>query len=145
MVLPYFKAGFESGEYCVWLTPDILTEEEARKELSEILSSLGRDPDDRSFEIQSARDLYLADGRFDRERVRVVALGRRSARGCVAYPLCELVFRQRAIGVAEDHAIRLRLTQTDLADALGLTSVHTSTGSCSVSDATNCSPWSIDG
>ena len=72
MVLPYFKAGFESGEYCVWLTPDILTQEEARKELSEILSSLGRDPDDRSFEIQSGRDLYLADGRFDRERVRVV-------------------------------------------------------------------------
>ena len=57
-------------------------------------------------------------------RERIVALGRRSARGCVAYPLCELVFRQRAIGVAEDHAIRLRLTQTDLADALGLTSVH---------------------
>ena len=72
MVLPYFKAGFESGEYCVWLIPDILTREEARKELSEILSSLGRDPDDRSFEIQSGRDLYLADGRFDRERVRVV-------------------------------------------------------------------------
>ena len=72
MVLPYFKAGFESGEYCVWLTPDIMTQEEARKELSEILSSLGRDPDDRSFEIQSGRDLYLADGRFDRERVRVV-------------------------------------------------------------------------
>ena len=57
-------------------------------------------------------------------RERIVALGRRSARGCVAYLLCELVFRQRAIGVAEDHAIRLRLTQTDLADALGLTSVH---------------------
>jgi hypothetical protein len=57
-------------------------------------------------------------------RERIVALGRLSARGCVAYLLCELVFRQRAIGVAEDHAIRLRLTQTDLADALGLTSVH---------------------
>jgi hypothetical protein len=26
MVLPYFKAGFESGEYCVWLTPDIMTQ-----------------------------------------------------------------------------------------------------------------------
>lgn len=54
-------------------------------------------------------------------RERIVALGRRSARGCVAYLLCELVLRQRVIGVAEDHAIRLPLTQTD---ALGLTSVH---------------------
>jgi CRP-like cAMP-binding protein len=58
-------------------------------------------------------------------RERIVALGRRSARGRVAYILCELVWRQRAIGMAEDHAIRLPFTQTDLADMLGLTSVHT--------------------
>ena len=58
-------------------------------------------------------------------RERIVALGRRSARGRVAYFLCELVWRQRAVGMAEDHAIRLPFTQTDLADTLGLTSVHT--------------------
>jgi CRP-like cAMP-binding protein len=58
-------------------------------------------------------------------RERIVALGRRSARGRVAYILCELVWRQRAIGIGEDHAIRLPFTQTDLADMLGLTSVHT--------------------
>jgi CRP-like cAMP-binding protein len=58
-------------------------------------------------------------------RERIVALGRRSARGRLAYLLCELVWRQRAIGMAEDHAIRLPFTQTDLADMLGLTAVHT--------------------
>jgi CRP-like cAMP-binding protein len=58
-------------------------------------------------------------------RERIVALGRRSARGRVAYILCEFVWRQRAVGMAEDHAIRLPFTQTDLADMLGLTSVHT--------------------
>jgi len=58
-------------------------------------------------------------------RERIVALGRRSARGRVAYFLCELVWRQQAVGMAEDHAIRLPFTQTDLADTLGLTSVHT--------------------
>jgi CRP-like cAMP-binding protein len=57
-------------------------------------------------------------------RERIVALGRRSARGRLAYFLCELVWRQRAIGMTENHAIRLSFTQTDLADALGLTSVH---------------------
>jgi CRP-like cAMP-binding protein len=57
-------------------------------------------------------------------RERIVALGRRNARGRVAYLLCELVWRQRAIGMAEDHGIRLPMTQTDLADALGLTSVY---------------------
>ena len=54
-------------------------------------------------------------------RERIVALGRRSARGRVAYLLCELVWRQRPAGMIEDNAIRLPLTQTDLADALGLT------------------------
>src|ERR1700730_18205632 len=58
-------------------------------------------------------------------RERIVALGRRSARGRLAYFLCELVWRQRAAGMAEDHTIRLPFTQTDLADTLGLTSVHT--------------------
>jgi CRP-like cAMP-binding protein len=58
-------------------------------------------------------------------RERIVALGRRSARGRVAYILCELVWRQRSIGMALDHVIRLPFTQTDLADMLGLTSVHT--------------------
>jgi len=57
-------------------------------------------------------------------RERIVALGRRSARGRVAYLLCELVWRHRAVGLAEDHAIRLPLTQVELADTLGLTSVH---------------------
>ncbi len=47
-----------------------------------------------------------------------------SARGRVAYLLCELVWRQKAVGLAEDHAIRLPLTQLELADTLGLTSVH---------------------
>jgi CRP-like cAMP-binding protein len=57
-------------------------------------------------------------------RERIVALGRRSARGRVAYLSCELVWRQRAVGLTEDHTIRLPLTQVELADALGLTAVH---------------------
>jgi CRP-like cAMP-binding protein len=57
-------------------------------------------------------------------RERIVALGRRSARGRVAYLVCEIVWRQRAVGIAEDYAVRLPFTQTDLGDMLGLTSVH---------------------
>jgi CRP-like cAMP-binding protein len=57
-------------------------------------------------------------------RERIVALGRRSARGRVAYLLCELAWRQRAVGMMEDNAIRFPLTQTELADALGLTPVY---------------------
>jgi CRP-like cAMP-binding protein len=57
-------------------------------------------------------------------RERIVALGRRSARGRVAYLLCELVWRHRAVCGSEEDAIRLPVTQTDLADALGLTPVY---------------------
>lgn len=58
------------------------------------------------------------------QRERIVALGRRDARGRVAYLLCELVWRQIAIGASGDSAIRLPLTQVELGDALGLTPVH---------------------
>jgi Crp-like helix-turn-helix domain len=34
------------------------------------------------------------------------------------------VWRQRAVGLGDGHAIRLPLTQVELADAPGLTSVH---------------------
>ncbi len=57
-------------------------------------------------------------------RERILALGRRNARGRVAYLLCELVWRTAAIGMSEDDTIRLPLTQNDLADTLGLTPVH---------------------
>lgn len=58
------------------------------------------------------------------QRERIVALGRRDARGRVAYLLCELAWRQIANGTSNGHAIRLPLTQLEIADALGLTPVH---------------------
>ncbi len=57
-------------------------------------------------------------------RERIVSLGRRDARERVAYLLCELVWRQKAIGHASGDSIDLPLTQIELADALGLTPVH---------------------
>jgi CRP-like cAMP-binding protein len=57
-------------------------------------------------------------------RERIVALGRRDARGRIAYLLCELLWRFTAIGLAESGSFRLPLTQSELGDTLGLTSVH---------------------
>jgi CRP-like cAMP-binding protein len=57
-------------------------------------------------------------------RERIVALGRRDAVGRLAYLLCELVWRQQAIGHGQGATIPLPLTQAELADALGLTPVH---------------------
>jgi CRP-like cAMP-binding protein len=58
------------------------------------------------------------------EREHLVSLGRRNAHARVACLLCELVWRLEAVGLCEGDEVRLPMTQTDLADALGLTPIH---------------------
>jgi CRP-like cAMP-binding protein len=51
-------------------------------------------------------------------------VGRRSAYERVAHLLCELFTRLRAVGLTNDGECDFPLTQNDLADCTGLTSVH---------------------
>jgi CRP-like cAMP-binding protein len=53
-----------------------------------------------------------------------VSLGRRSAASRLAHLICELALRLRAAGLANDSGFDLPLTQDELAECLGLTSVH---------------------
>ncbi len=57
-------------------------------------------------------------------RERIVSLGRRNARGRIAYMLCELLWRHAAIGLTSNGTFLLPLTQIELGDTLGLTPVH---------------------
>lgn len=52
------------------------------------------------------------------------SLGRRDAAARAAHLLCELHTRLQVIGLADAAGYELRLTQTDLAECLGLTPVH---------------------
>jgi CRP-like cAMP-binding protein len=54
----------------------------------------------------------------------MVGLGRRDAHGRIAHLLCELLVRLRAVELVEDHAFELPVTQAELSDALGITTVH---------------------
>jgi CRP-like cAMP-binding protein len=54
----------------------------------------------------------------------VVNVGRREGTSRVAHVLCELLVRLRAVGLVEDHACDLPITQTEFADAVGFTTVH---------------------
>jgi CRP-like cAMP-binding protein len=54
----------------------------------------------------------------------VVNVGRRDSRARVAHLLCELSLRLEAVGLASNHRYELPMTQEQLADAVGLTSVH---------------------
>lgn len=54
----------------------------------------------------------------------LVALGRLSAAGHLAHLLCELYLRLEVVGLAKDYKFDFPVTQTVLADALGLSTVH---------------------
>ncbi len=54
----------------------------------------------------------------------MMSIGRREGYNRVAHLLCELLVRMRAVGLAGDHECDLPITQAEIGDALGLTTVH---------------------
>ena len=64
----------------------------------------------------------LVDASIFREWV--VNVGRRDSRARVAHLLCEFSLRLERAGLAHNHCYDLPMTQEQLADAVGLTSVH---------------------
>lgn len=54
----------------------------------------------------------------------IVNIGRRDAYGAVGHLICELYVRMKNIGLVDDRHFDLPLTQEEIGDALGLTSVH---------------------
>jgi CRP-like cAMP-binding protein len=58
------------------------------------------------------------------DRERIVSLGRRTAAERLGHLLCELHLRLDMIGLANGVGYDLPITQADLADLLGLSTVH---------------------
>ena len=54
----------------------------------------------------------------------LAGVGRRSAHQRIAHLFCEVYVRLRSVGLADDWRFELPITQVELADALGLSSVH---------------------
>ncbi len=54
----------------------------------------------------------------------MIGMGRRSAYTRIAHVLCEVLVKFRAVGLADGHDIDLPVTQAELADSLGLSTVH---------------------
>ena len=52
------------------------------------------------------------------------SLGRRDARGKLAALFCELQIRLEIVGLGDDQSNALPLTQTDIAECMGLTNIH---------------------
>lgn len=64
----------------------------------------------------------LIDGATHREWL--VAMGRRSALGHFAHLICELFLRLQAVQRTDGHSFQLPVTQAELGDTLGISTVH---------------------
>jgi CRP-like cAMP-binding protein len=64
----------------------------------------------------------LIDGAIFREWITNV--GRREAYNRMAHILCEWIVRLQAVGLVKDHTCDLPMTQNELADATGISTVH---------------------
>jgi len=69
ILVPYFKAGLESHELCVWITSEPLCAQEAEEALAKSVSGLEGHIRSGQIEIISAGELYLKEGAFDPRRV----------------------------------------------------------------------------
>ncbi len=54
----------------------------------------------------------------------VVNVGRREALNALAHVMCEFVVRMRSMGLTEGHECELPITQAELGDAMGISTVH---------------------
>ena len=54
----------------------------------------------------------------------MVGIGRRDAFARISHLFCEMLVRLRAVGLVDDHACAFPISQRELGDALGLSTVH---------------------
>ncbi len=69
VLVPYFKAGLENDEFCVWVTSEAMTCEQARAALAAVVPDLAQREARGQIEIFPYTDWYLAGGAFDMNRI----------------------------------------------------------------------------
>jgi PAS domain-containing protein len=69
ILVPYFKAGLEGNECCIWVTAEPLGEESAREAMRKAMPDFDRYLEKGQIEIVSHDRWYLKGGTFDMQRV----------------------------------------------------------------------------
>lgn len=69
LLVPYFKAGLEHNEYCMWITASPVRQSDAFNALSETIPQIEQYLRSGQLEILDYRNWYLRDGRLDAERL----------------------------------------------------------------------------
>ncbi len=69
ILLPYFKAGLEDNELCIWITSQPLEAKEAKEALKKIIPDLNNYLEKGQIEIISHSHLHLTESIYDSEKV----------------------------------------------------------------------------
>ena len=69
ILVPYFKAGLQNNEFCMWITCDPLSEQQAKRTMEEAVPNFDEHLDKGQIEILAHTDWYLEQGVFDALRV----------------------------------------------------------------------------
>jgi len=69
ILVPYFKAGLENNEFCMWVTSEPLNEKKARDALSAAIPDFDRYIEANQIEIIPHTQWYLMNGVFNMQRV----------------------------------------------------------------------------
>jgi PAS domain-containing protein len=69
ILVPYFKAGLENNEFCMWVTSEPLEVNEAKASLGKVVKNLDDYIDKGQIEILEARQWYTKLGKFDPDEV----------------------------------------------------------------------------
>lgn len=69
ILVPYFKAGLENNEYCMWITSEPLLAEEAKNALKQSLNNLDEYFERGQIEILDYTQWYTKSGKFDANSV----------------------------------------------------------------------------
>ena len=69
ILVPYFKAGLENNEFCMWITSEPLKVEDAKATLKKVVKNLDNFIKKGQIEILDYSQWYTKSGRFEAERV----------------------------------------------------------------------------
>lgn len=69
ILVPYFQAGLENNEFCIWVTAEPLGEKEAEKAMREAVPDFTQYLERGQIEIIPYHEWFLKDGAFSEQRV----------------------------------------------------------------------------
>ena len=76
ILIPYFRAGLENNEFCMWITSEPLSEKEAKEALKEALPNLDKYLKKGQIEIIPHHEWYLKNGTFNSKKVLASWMGK---------------------------------------------------------------------